>query len=83
MDKFEEMREFISNNFSTTTNKKDRLHTEDIIDILYRKGGFSHSTGKTAQVFKCMGIGEYKPNGCCINGKSKAGYYYILYKGDK
>jgi hypothetical protein len=81
MDKYEEMREFIKKNFSTTENKKDRLHTEDIIDILYRKGGFLYSTGKTAQTFKSMGIGEYKPNGCCINGKSKAGYYYLRYTG--
>ncbi len=81
MDRYDRMREFIKENFETTSNKWDRLHTEDIIDILHRKGGFLYSTGKTAQVFKSMGIGEYKPNGCSINRKSKAGYIFLIYKG--
>ncbi len=40
MDKYEEMKSFILENFETTSNKKDRLHTEDIINLLYIKGGF-------------------------------------------
>ena len=67
MDKFNEMRIFILNNFETTTNKFDRLHTEDIIDLLYRKGGFLYDTSRTAKVFKSMGIGEYKSS-CRIHG---------------
>ncbi len=44
-----------------------------MIDLLCRKAGFVYSTAKTAQVFMSMGKGEYKSNGCLINGKSKAG----------
>ena len=79
MDKYKDMREFISKHFFTTTSKYDRLHTEEIIDILHKKGGFLYDTINTAKVFKSMGIGEHKV--CCrINGKTKSGYYYISYK---
>ncbi len=81
MDRYEEMRGFILKNFETTSNKWDRLHTEDVIDLLYRKGGFLYSTGKTAQVFKSMNIGEYRSN-CRINKKAKAGYIFLRYKGE-
>ncbi len=81
MDRYEAMREFILKNFETTNNKWDRLHTEDIIDLLYRKGGFLYSTGKTAQVFKSMNKGEYRSN-CYINKKAKAGYIYVKFNGD-
>ena len=79
MDKYQRLREFISENFETTTNKKDRLHTEEIMNILFTKG-LLYSTGKTAQVFKSMKIGEHRSN-CRINSMAKAGYYYIAYKG--
>ncbi len=72
MDRYEDLRKFILKNFETTNNKWDRLHTEHIMDLLYRKGGFLYSTAKTSQIFKSMGIGEYKPNGCVINKKTKA-----------
>ncbi len=79
MDKYSELRKFIWENFEETTNKKDRMHTQDILDI------FSHnkllfSTSKSAQVFKSMKLGEHTSD-CRINSKSKPGYYYLKYKG--
>ncbi len=79
MDRYEAMREFILKNFETTNNKWDRLHTEHIIDLLYRKGGFLYSTGKTAHIFKSMNIGEYRSQ-CSINKKKKAGYIFLKFK---
>ncbi len=79
MDKYEGMRRFIMENFETTSNKRDRLHTQDILDIL-GNNGFLFSTGRTAQVFKSMNIGEHR-NNCVINYKAKAGYIYLKYKG--
>jgi hypothetical protein len=75
MDRYDRMREFIKENFETTSNKWDRLHTEDVIDLLYRKGGFLYSTGKTAQVFKSMGIGEHKPKCLKISSQAKSNYF--------
>ena len=79
MDKYQRLREFIVENFEATTNKKDRLHTEDIMNIL-SNNKLLFSTSKTAQVFKSMNIGEHRTN-CRINSKTKSGYYFIAYTG--
>ena len=81
MDKYEGIKRFILENFETTENKWDRLHTQDIINIM-SSNGFRYSTARTAQVIKSMGIGEYKPKVCSINGKTKAGYIYLKFKGE-
>ncbi len=73
------MRRFIMENFETTSNKRDRLYTQDILDIL-GNNGFLFSTGRTAQVFKSMNIGDHKKN-CVINYRAKAGHYCIRYNG--
>ena len=39
--KYEELEKFISENFSTTTNMNDRLHTRDILDIFNRNKSYS------------------------------------------
>ncbi len=80
MNKYDDMKKFIRENFMQTTNKKDRLHTQDILDILSNKK-FLFSTSNTAKVFKSMKLGEHT-NNCYINSKSKAGYYYLVYTGD-
>ena len=81
MDKYKKLRQFILENFETTTSKKDRLHTQDILNIL-SNNKLLFSTGKTAQVFKSMNIGQHTSD-CRINSVSKSGYYYIAYKGKK
>lgn len=80
MDKYETMRAFIRENFMTTCDKKDRLHTETIISIL-NDNKFLYSTSKMAQVFKSMNIGEHR-NNCSIKSTIKAGYYNIAYIGE-
>ncbi len=73
MDKDEGMRRFIMENFETTSNKRDRLYTQDILVIL-GNNGFHFSTGRTAQDFKSINISELK-NNCVINYRAKAGLY--------
>ena len=77
--KYDTLKQFFSENFSSTTNKNDRLHTKDIIDIAYRNK-FSFSDVKIAEVFKSMNIGEHR-RGCTINRKIQSGYYYVVYIG--
>ncbi len=79
MDKYQKLREFILENFEATNNHRDRLHTQDIMNIL-SNNKLLFSTGKTAQVFKSMNIGEHKTN-CRINSKTKSGYYFLKFKG--
>ena len=76
MEKYEEMRKFSLENFETT---KDRLHTQDILDILSRNG-FSFDSGVMGKYFKSMEIGKHRSS-CVINSQKKKGYYNIRYKG--
>ena len=78
MEKYQELRKFIIENFEETANKKDRLHTQDILNIL-SDNHLLFSSSKSAQVFKSMKIGQHTSD-CRINSKSKAGYYYLTYK---
>ena len=77
--KYDDLRNFILKNFSTTTNMNDRLHTRDIIDILTRNK-FLFSDGKMAEIFKSTNIGEHRRS-CNISRKVQSGYYYVMYKG--
>ena len=78
-EKYEGLKQFFSENFETTTNIKDRLHTKDIVNIAYNNK-FLFSDVKIAEVFKSMNIGEHRRT-CNINKKVQTGYYFVVYKG--
>ena len=78
-EKYDGLRDFFIENFETTSNMKDRLHTRDIIDIAYNNK-FLFCDGKIAEVFKTMNLGEHRKQ-CNINKKIQTGYYYLTYKG--
>ena len=79
-EKYEVLRKFISDNFETTTNINDRLHTRDIVNIVYDNKLLSYSDCKIAEVFKSMNLGEHRKQ-CNINKKIQYGYYFLIYKG--
>ncbi len=76
-NKYKAMKEFILRNFSTTTNINDRLHTQDIMNIL-SSNKFLFSTAKMAQIFKSLNLGEHRKQ-CNINKKIQSGYYFLEY----
>jgi hypothetical protein len=78
-EKYEELKQFFLQNFETTSNINDRLHTQDIYFIVMNDK-FSFSSGKIAEVFKSLNIGEHRRS-CNINRKIQSGYYYVIYKG--
>ena len=78
-DKYKAMKEFILENFSTTTNIHDRLHTQDILNIL-ANNKFLFSSAKMAQNFKSLNLGEHRKQ-CNINKKIQSGYYCLKYTG--
>jgi hypothetical protein len=78
-EKYEGLRQFFLDNFETTTNIHDRLHTKDIINIALNNK-FLFSDCKIAEVFKSMNIGQHKKQ-CNIYCKIQTGYYYVIYKG--
>ena len=51
MDEYLKIRDFIVDNFETTSNIKDRLHTQDILNILSKKE-FQYSNDDMAKSFK-------------------------------
>ena len=77
-EKYEELKKFFLENFETTKNIFDRLHTKNIMNIANRNG-FLFADCKMAQAFKSLDIGEYKKT-CNIFGEVKTGYYFIIYK---
>ncbi len=77
-EKYDELRKFISENFETTTNIYNRLHTRDTINIAYNNK-FKLCDVKIAEVFKSMNIGEHKSR-CNTNKKVQSGFYYVIYK---
>ena len=79
-DKYDALRKFILENFETTSNIHDRLHTRDIINIAYNNK-FLFSDCKIAEVFKTMDLGEHRSK-CNINKKIQTGYYYLIYIGN-
>ena len=76
--KYDALKKFFLENFSTTTDIKNRLHTRDIVKIAF-ENKFSFSDGKIAEVFKNMNIGEHRTK-CNIHKKVQSGYYYLIYK---
>jgi hypothetical protein len=79
-NKYDALRKFILENFETTTNINDRLHTRDIINTVYDNKFLSFSDGKIAEVFKSMNLGEHRSR-CNIKRKVQTGYYFLIYKG--
>ncbi len=67
-EKFEPLRKLILENFETTTNINDRLHTRDIVNIVYDNKLMSYSDCKIAEVFRSMNLGEHRKQ-CNINKK--------------
>ena len=80
-DKYEGLKQFISENFSTTTNINDRLHTKDIIDI-FNKNKFLFCDTKMAGIFKSMNLGEHRAR-CNIKRTAKSGYYFLVFNSYK
>ena len=78
-EKYDDLRKFLLENFETTSNKNDRLHTRDIINLAY-DNKFLFSDGKIAEVFKTLNLGEYRKQ-CNINKKSP--YRILLFKIDQ
>ena len=79
ISKYEALKQFILENFSTTTNINDRLHTRDITDIFF-KNKFRFSDVKMAEIFKSMHLGEHRRS-CTINKEVRSGYYFLVYTG--
>ena len=77
-NKYEPLKKFFLENFETTTNIKERLHTRDIINIAYNNK-FLFSDCKIAELFKSLNIGEHRKQ-CIINRKVQTGYYFLIYK---
>ncbi len=57
--KYDALRKFILENFESSTNINDRLHTRDIVNIAY-ENKFTFSDGKIAEVFKQLNLGEHR-----------------------
>jgi hypothetical protein len=72
--------QYIIQNFKTTTNNKDRLHTECISCLLTEKG-YNITTVEAGRLFNRIGLGKYNKN-TNINGSRKAGYEGVKYMGD-
>jgi len=72
--------QFIKDNFITTDDKNDRLHTEFICDILNKKG-FKLNKIHIGRLFNEMELGKYT-NKCYIDKVRKGGFEYIKYKGE-
>jgi hypothetical protein len=77
-NKYDALRQFISENFETTTKMHDRLHRRDIVNIAYNNK-FLFSDCKVAKVFKSFNLGDHRSK-CNLNRKVRSGYYYIIYK---
>ena len=71
--------EFIKDNFITTDEKMERLHTETICNILNKKG-FKLNIIHIGRIFNEMKIGKYT-NKCYIDKVRKGGFEYIKYIG--
>jgi|LakMenE18May11ns_1017448.scaffolds.fasta_scaffold8689658_1 hypothetical protein len=80
-EKYEDLRQFFLNNFETTANDKDRLHTQDIFKIVLDNNKFYFGNNKIAEIFRNLNIGEHRRS-CNINRKIKTGYYFLIYKGN-
>ena len=73
--------DFIIKNFKNTDDDKDKLHTEDIHEIL-KDNGYKLSLVETGRMFNSIGIGKFNKN-TKIDGNIKRGYVYVKYVGDE
>lgn len=73
--------QFITHNFINSENHKDRLHTEDICNILLDKG-YKVDKIEVGRLMNRVGIGKYNKM-CNIEKCRKAGFDYIKYIGGK
>jgi hypothetical protein len=71
--------QFIINNFITTNDDKDRMHTETIKDILNDKG-YKLSIHETGRLMNRIGLGKYN-NKCNVKSIRKGGFDYLKYVG--
>jgi hypothetical protein len=71
--------QFITTNFKNSDDGKDRLHTEDIADILNKKG-YKVDKVEAGRLMNRIGIGKYNDK-CNIDKCRKRGYDYIKYIG--
>lgn len=69
---------FIIKNFINTTDNKDRLHIDNICDIL-NENGYKNSNTEINKLMNRIGIGKYNKM-CNIEKVRKGGYDYIKYK---
>lgn len=68
---------FIINNFITTTDSKDRLHTDDIAEIL-NENGYKLTVVETGRLINRTQIGKFNKM-CNIDKVRKGGFDYIKY----
>lgn len=71
--------QFIITNFKNSNNSKDRLHTEDITDIVNNKG-YKLNKIEIGRLLNRVGIGKYNDK-CNIDKCRKGGFDYIIYIG--
>ena len=71
---------FISKNFITTNDNKDRMHTHEIHDIL-TDNSYKITSIETGRLINRIGIGKYNRL-CNKNGEKHGGYDYIKYIGN-
>jgi len=71
--------QFIIKNFKTTDNKKDRLHTMTIFNIL-TDNGYKLSSIETGRLINSIKIGKYNEQ-CNIGNIKKGGFEFIKYIG--
>ena len=69
--------QFIINNFITTNDNKDRLHTEKIKEILEFEG-YKLSIQETGRLMNRIGLGKYNSK-CNINGTKKGGFDFLKF----
>ncbi len=69
--------QFIMHNFITTTDNKDRLHTEAIKDIL-NENGYKIDVREVGRLVHRIGIGKYNDK-CNIDKVRKGGFEFIKY----
>ena len=73
--------QFITQNFKTTQDDKDRFHTIDLYEIL-TENEYKLSLVEAGRLFNRMGIGKYfeKVN---IDGRIKGGFKYLKFTSVK
>lgn len=72
--------DFIIKKFKNSDDDKDRLHTEDIHEIL-KDNGYKISLVETGRMFNSIGIGKFNKN-TNIDKVRKGGFLNVKYIGD-